>query len=79
MSDPVIKALRDAGNRCDRYQIQHMVHLAWRITSVGLELTGDHGVDHVRRLVSWREVEDATDLHNLMLRSEQAVLRGLSS
>ncbi len=79
MSDPVLSALRDAGNRCDRYQVQHVVLLSWRITSVGLELIGKDGPDHVRRLVSWHELERAKDLTNLMLSSEQAVLQGLSS
>ena len=68
--------LKAAGERLERYAVDHGVFASWEIGSQGLSLVGRHGRSEVSRVVSWSELASAS--FDVLRMSEERMLAALS-
>lgn len=76
---PNIAILKASAERVSNWEENYGVFAEWYVGSSGLVLSASTGGNHIRKQVSWFELEQARYPANLLDRVEIAVLSGLSS
>tara|TARA_R110000744_G_scaffold364393_1_gene472928 strand:+ start:572 stop:805 length:234 start_codon:yes stop_codon:yes gene_type:complete len=70
--------LKSAAQRVDAWAVQYGLLGEWKFDAMGVRLDAQYGGNTITRVVDWAALEQSVDPSDLLKRTEESVLRGLS-